>query len=314
MPDDPNEPKEVKQDVNSTVNPSPAEQEPVNEPTEGSEPAESPPQESEPDQETNQGTNQETTATIVNHTDIDDRGISWKNRAIEAERKAQEIPQLIRQTVEEVTRNQQPKKEEYTREHIPALRKYANENPSYADWVETQIEDIRSREIANVVKKELGEIKQAQTNEINRQQSEQWVMNHPKFKECFVKDITGNTQWNYNHPLTSIIGKYLNQVDPTTNKPVKDRPDALMVASKMAYADYILNSEPVAMGKVNQLKKELRKTQKAQITPGGGAPSNAPARSTVKKSLEEYNKTYNSANIQSAVKAFLVADGILKDG
>ena len=301
-------PGEEEQDVNPpAANPSPADPESVNEETEAQEAVE----ETTP-QENEQGQDAPAAPPQVNE-DVDERGIPWKNRAIEAERKSQEIPQLIRQTVEEVTRaNAQPKKEEYNREHIPALKKYAADNPQYADWVETQIEDIRGREVANIVKKELGDMKQQQTNEMTRQQSEAWVLNHPKFKDCFVGQ-EGAKQWNYQNPLTAVIGRYLNQIDPVTGKAVKDRPDGLAVAARMAYADHVLNTEPAQTGKVNQLKKELRKTQKTQITPSVGAPTSAAPKSKVRGHLDEYGRTYNPKKVQDATKAFLVASGILKE-
>ena len=301
MPD-PIDPK----DVNPTENPSPVEpQEPVNDNTG------TPPAEDATTQEQGESQAQEITEPVANEA-VDASGIPWKNRAIEAERKSTDIIPQIRQIVEELTVKQQPKKEEYTRDHIPQLRQYAKDNPQYADWVEQQVSDIHVREVRNVVKQELGEMKQAQTNEVTRQQSEQWVINHPKFKDCFV-DVNGAKQWNYQNPLTTIIGKYLNQVDPVTNKPVKDRPDGLMVAARMAYADHALNAEPTMTAKTNQLKKDLRKTQKTQITPGGGAPVPKTPRSAVKDSMADYGKTLNQKSVHSAVKAYLVADGKLKE-
>lgn len=239
---------------------------------------------------------------------MDERGIPWKNRAMEAERKANEIPQIIRQTVEELTQSQQ--KPKYT---IEQLEQYAIENPQHRPWVEAQKATLIQENLKVVLKGEM-EAKERQTQEIAvRQQSEQWVVAHPKFKDCFVTDAGGRKSWNMANPLTHVIGNYLNQVDPATGKLVKDRPDGLVVAAKMAYADHSLNMEPQTIKKVTQLQKDLRKSQKSQMIPAGNAQSTVVTKSNVRKSLDNYNKSYNKSDIQAATKSFLLASGLIKE-
>lgn len=294
-------PEPEDQDVNAAENPSPAEQEPVNPPTEEQPSAEdTTPQEPEPAQAP-------ASQTVL---DVDEQGTPWKNRAIEAERKFSDVPHIIRQTVEELTKANTPAQPEYT---IDQLEKYALENPQYRPWVENEKAKIITRNLEKSLDAKLEANKKVQSDEIVRQQSEAWVTQHPKFKDCFTKDAAGRTVWNYQNPLTPIIGNYLQQTDPTTGRPVKERPDGLLVAAKLAYADHALTVEPAQAGKVNQLKRDLRKAQKSQITPPGTPSSSAPARSEVKKALETYNKTYNKSNIHNAVKAFLIADGKIKE-
>jgi hypothetical protein len=146
-----------------------------------------------------------------------------------------------------------------------------------------------------------------------RQQSEQWVVAHPKFKECFSSDAFGNKIWNMSHPLTQAMGAILNTTDPITGKMVKDRPDGLRVAAEMAYGRLMLSNEPKAIGQVNQLKKDLRKVQKQTIVQGGGTPQAVSPKSPVRKHLESYTKTYSKNDIKSATKDFLLASGLIKE-
>jgi hypothetical protein len=240
---------------------------------------------------------------------IDDRGVSWKNRAMEAERKFNEVPNIIRQTVEEVITKQQ-KPPEYT---IDQLEAYALEKPEYRPWVENQKAMIIQRNLEKTWDEKLQVVeKKTQETQI-RQQSEQWVTNHPEFKDCFVNDAYGNKVWNMSNPLTQLMGNYLNQIDTTTGKHIKDRPDGLTVAAKLAYADYALNSKPKVGAQVNQLKKDLRKVQKQTMVQGSGNPVPQATKNDVRKNLDSYNKTYNKQDISNATKAYLAAAGLLKE-
>lgn len=240
--------------------------------------------------------------------------VDWKNRYMESQRKLNEMPQVIKQTVEEVLATKKDQPQQYTRENIPQLRQYAKDNPQYADWVDNQIEDIRSRDLANTIKAEVSNMKKEQVDTRTREQSEQWVLNHPKFKDCFTIDpITKGKVWNMGNPLTALMGQVLNTVDPATGKLVKDRADGLVVAAEMAYGRYALSSENQAVVKQQQLRKDLRKSQKVTMTPmGGNAPIQA-VRGGVRKALDNFNKSYAKSDLRDATRAHLVSIGLIKE-
>lgn len=245
---------------------------------------------------------------------VDDSGVPWKNRAIEAERKYQDIPNLIRQSVEELTRNQQPKQPEQPQYTIEQLETFAQANPHQRGWVEAQKAQIIQGNLECTMKTELdARDRRMQEGQI-RQQSENWVVNHPQFKDCFVTDAVGNKQWNTAHPLTGIIGHYLNQTDTVTGKRVSERADGIIVAAKMAYADYALNSGQKTASQTAALRKTLRKTQRqTMVTPAGpAAPSSSP-RSAVRKSIDNYNKTYDKKDITRAVRSVLQLGGMITE-
>lgn len=242
--------------------------------------------------------------------DLDERGVPWKNRAMEAERKFQtEIPNVIRQTVEELNKTQQ-KQPEYT---VEQLEQFAIENPNQRPWVEAQKHQLFQKNMMTALDVKLQAKDQQTRDESIRVQSEQWVTSHPKFKECFV-DVGGAKQWNHSNPLTHVIGNYLNQVDPSTGRLVKDRADGLIVAAKMAYADQALNLDAKSSTQAAQLKKDLRKAQKGQMMGGAGTQATSgQSKTEVRKSLDNYNKTYDKSDISRATKAFLIASGHIKE-
>lgn len=279
-----------------------------------------PQQEEQVNQETSDATDagvpasQETTQTQqqpVPFEAVDEQGVPWKNRAMEASKRLEQMPEVIKQTVQEVMQAQQ--KPVYTKEHIPQLRQFAIDNPAQAQWVENTIEEIRANETKKVVTDTLTSFQREQQNNQIRQQSEAWVTSHPEFKQCFTQDLMGNKTWNMANPLTQIMSQILNQVDPTTGKLVKDRPDGLVVAAEVAYGRFALHTKGKTQTQVTALKRDLRKVQKQTVTQGVGTGNAPQGQSPVRKALDNYNKSYNKKDIQDATKAFLLKQGIIKE-
>lgn len=247
------------------------------------------------------------------HPDLfDEHGIPWKNRAVEAARKLQDTASIVKETVQEALQSQN-KKEVYTKENIPALKRFAVDNPEQADWVDQQIEDIRSRETANLVEQKLTNHQQKITDAQTRQQAEAWITNDAVFKGCFVDSPTGKV-WNQADPLAQHVMQILNSPDPLTGKLVKDRPDALFIAADMAYGRFARMNMNKSNGQVTQLRKDLRKSQQKTMVPGGGkAPVVAPTRSPVRKALDNFTKSSSKHDLQEATKQHLLGIGVIKE-
>lgn len=247
--------------------------------------------------------------------EVDERGIPWKNRAMELERKLNEMPTIIQKTVQEsLAQNQQAQqtqtKPQYT---VAQLEQYAQENPQYRGWVEEQKALIIQQNLEKTFDERLKADRQQQTNAQVRQQTEQWVTNHPKFKDCFVTDFTGNKVWNMQNPITQVMSQILNQQDPITGKLVKDRPDGLAVAAEMAYGRYMLSSEPKTQSTVKTLQKQLRQTQKQTMTVGQGVNSSGKSMSEYAQHKANYEKTYSKDAASAMTKAYLKSIGIIKE-
>lgn len=243
---------------------------------------------------------------------LDERGVDYKYVAQEYRRKLDEMPSVIERTVQEaLAKNQQVQAQpKYT---VSQLEEYAQANPQYRGWVEEQKATLVRQDLEKVFDEKLKMADQQRSAVQVRQQTEQWVTSHPKFKDCFNTDIGGNKIWNMTNPLTQMMAGILNQQDPVTGKLVKDRPDGLAIAAEMAYGRYMLSSEPKSQSTVKTLQKQLRQTQKQTMTVGQGVNSSGKSMSEVQTHLANYQKTYSSKDAQGATKAYLKSIGIIKE-
>ncbi len=242
---------------------------------------------------------------------VDERGVPWKNRAMELERKFNDVPSVIEQTVQKALASQKEvAPPEYT---IEQLEQYAQENPQYRGWAEARKFEVLQKNIEKSQDQKIMAIEQKQKEQNVRSQSENWVVTHPKFKECFNTDMYGNKVWNMNHPLTQVISSQLNQVDPTTGKYLRDRPDGLAIAAKLAYADYSLMNEGKVKTQVQKLNKDLRSVQKRTLVEGSGVQPQGGNTDEFRKLSSQYSQTQNTKDLRAATKALLKKSGILRE-
>jgi hypothetical protein len=237
----------------------------------------------------------------------DDR--KWKNISMELRRKLDEVPSTIERTVQEAIQKnvkiQQTQQEpEYT---IQQLEEWLMDNPQYKPQVEAKKAEIIQKNLEKSWDAKLKAVEDTKNNEIKRQQAEQWVVNHPKFKDCFANDISGNKVWNMSNPLTQSMNSYLNHPD------VKGRPDGILLAAKMAYADYSLSDEPKAKTEVRKLQKDLKAIQKKTMVQGGGVSAKVNAGSDVQKALQRFNQSYSKDDLRAATKSLLKAQGLISE-
>lgn len=242
----------------------------------------------------------------------DDRGVPWKNVAMEARRKLEEAPQIIRQTVDEVMKeHNKAKQPEYTIEQLEA---FAIENPHNRPWAEARKAEIIQRNLEKTLDTRLQEDKRVSREQTIRQESEAWVVNNPVLKDCFVSDATGAKVWNYANPLTQVMGRVLQEIDPATGKKVQDHPAGLRIAAEIAYGRMMLTGGQATTKQVTQLKRDLRKVQKQTIIPSAGAAPQAQSpRSGVRKSLDNFVKTGSKQELRAATRSYLAASGIIKE-
>lgn len=246
---------------------------------------------------------------------VDERGVDYRNVAMEYRRKLDEMPGIIQKTVQEalaVSQQQQQlqNKPTYT---VSQLEQYAQENPSYRGWVEEQKALLLKQDLEKTFDERLKAERQQTSNAQVRQQTEQWVTSHPKFKDCFVTDLSGGKQWNMNNPLTQLMSNILNQQDPVTGKMVKDRPDGLAIAAEMAYGRYALTQEGKTQNSVQKLQKDLRKVQKQTMTVGTGVNSSSKGMSEYAQHKANYEKTYSKNDATAMTKSYLKSIGIIKE-
>ena len=228
--------------------------------------------------------------------ELDERGIPWKNRAMENERKLRELEDKFK-TIEQTN---QPKK--YT---VQELESFALNNPEHRPWVEEEKAKLLQDSILGKVKEETQKEMQAREFELGRQRALEVAIS--QFPEIAIKDAQGRfVGWNNASPLTQSVARYMQDPD------VAKRPDGLIVAAKLAYADQAMSQIQTSQKQVSKLKSQVKKIEQKTFVEGGGKPVSAPL-NPVRKAVEQFKTTGSSSDAKSAMGAYLRASGILKE-
>jgi len=233
---------------------------------------------------------------------VDERGVPWKNVAMEWQRKFQEVAneesleKVARKVLEEYQQKQQPQRE-YT---IAELEQFAIEHPQYRPWVEEQKLAILEKRTSRLAEEKVKEVEKKQQEAIIRQQAEQWVTNHPRLQECFVSDPLGRKVWNFQHPLTQLISGYMKEPE------LQKRPDGLMIATKLALADYMDTQLNNTQKKTKALQQNLKKVQKATLVEGGSPQEDViKSKSQYQKAFEAFRSTGSKDALKEVLKTKL---------
>jgi hypothetical protein len=235
---------------------------------------------------------------------VDEHGIPWKNRAMELQRKMAETVDNLPRIVEETIAKTQVKPAESQKYTFEQLEQIAIDRPELRPQVEAEKEKLREARLEAKNKTFLQEIESKKQADVAKYQAEQWVLNHPKFKECFVDSPNGK-QWNMAHPLSQIIAQTMNNPD------IKGRPDALAVAARVAYGDYMLQGEPKVTKQVKTLQGQLKQTQKKTLIEGNGQVNTQGAPDDFAKARDELRRTGSRRAAEDAVKLHLKKSGLL---
>lgn len=240
---------------------------------------------------------------------LDDRGVPWKNVAMESQRKLEDAISRLEKLGSQGQQGSQEK--EMT---IEQLENIALERPDLRPQVEARKAEIIQKNFERSQEKRMQEMETKQRDLSVRQQTENWVVSHPEFKDCFIDDpMTGGKAFNPTNPLAQTILSAYNQFDPISGRKLSDRPDGLRIAAELSLARMYLNNKSKTNNQITQLKRDLKKTQKQAMVVGGGAPAVASKVSEIRKSLDNYQKTNSSKDAFAAVKSLLHQQGILKE-
>jgi hypothetical protein len=191
---------------------------------------------------------------------------------------------------------------------ISQLEQFAMERPDQRPWVEEEKAKIVQQGFMKLTEEKVKEVEVKQRAETVRNQSVNWAFNHPRLQECFTKDGLGNKVWNESHPLTQMIGKNLSDPD------LKKRPDSLVIATKLALADYMDSQASISQRKVKVLQQNLKKVQRGTMIEGGGQTATKVVKDEFSRAKEALigNKANKDA-AHTAVKAYLKKYGVIEE-
>lgn len=247
-------------------------------------------------------TAEEQIKTPLNAELYDERGVPWKNVALEHRRKFEEtqsnLPKLI---AEEVAKLSQPQQKQYT---IGELERFALENPEHRAWVEEE----KAKVIRDSISKEMDAKVQAQT----KKQQEEFVRKDTfssvitQFPDMVVKDNQGKfVGWNNFSPMTQAVSKYM------ANPDIGNRPDGLMIASKLAFADLAFQKAPQTAKTMKTMKSQLRKAQAQTFVEGSGKkPGTSNPNTQLKERLAQTGSREDGAAV---MRNILKAKGMIKE-
>jgi hypothetical protein len=254
--------------------------------------------------EQSQEVNQEIIPTVApfNAELYDERGVPWKNVAMEQRRKYEEtqsnLPKLVAEEIAKST--QQTKK--YS---IAELEQFAQANPEHRAWAEQEKMSVLKSEIASEFNQRIEATALQARNENVRAQTFNRVLSN--FPDIAFRDQQGNfLGWNNANPMTQAMGKYMSSPD------ISSRPDGLEIASKLAYADTMLSKNPQTAKTIASLKSQVKKVQAQTFVEGGGrkVTDNVPPS---KKHLDRVAQTGKPEDAAGVFMNMFKAQGILKD-
>lgn len=235
--------------------------------------------------------------------DLDERGVPWKNRALEYERKLREtsesLPKLIEKSIAENLGKQQPQEKEMTFEQLEA---FAIEKPEYRAWVEGEKEKLREKKAERRLADAMKRTETAKETEFKKKQSLDYVAQN--YSEMFSKDKQGRIMdWDHNHPMTQEVSRIMQ--DPRFSSD----PEGLVAATEIAYARFARNQVSQKTNEVKKVTAKLKKAENQTFVEGSGKTPLKTSGDPVKKAIEQLSKTGSKADADAAVKAYFKKSG-----
>lgn len=228
---------------------------------------------------------------------VDETGIPYKNRYMETQRKLAELSDNLPKIIEETLAKQKqvPQVEEYTVEQLEQL---ALQNPNLRPQVEAEKMKLYQKETARQIEARDNKIEAQRQFELTRMRTEQEIMNDPALKDCFTTNALGAKQWNMGHPLTGIIGDLMRNPD------IANRPDALRIASDIAYGRYMRDVAANSTKQAKNMQALVRREQKKTLVESG-TPNGSVSNDGFAKAKAELAKTGSKSAAKNAVLEYM---------
>jgi hypothetical protein len=233
---------------------------------------------------------------------VDEQGVPFKNRYMEAQRKLAELSERQQRMEETLAKQQAPQERKLT---IQELEQYALQNPSLRPEVEAEKFNRQQEQLLKAMEERDHRIASQARYESEIREYTNTVLNDPKNKDFIVTNAMGQKIFNQNHPITQSVAQYLQ--DPR----LKGQPDAIVIAAKLARTDYADQIATKATTQAKVLQANLKREQKKTMVEGGSAVGRGGG-DDLSKAKEELSRTGTSKAAQSAIGALLKKQGILR--
>lgn len=235
---------------------------------------------------------------------VDETGIPYKNRYMETQRKLAELSDNLPKIIEETLAKKQqavPQQQEYT---VEQLEQIALQNPNLRPQVEAEKMKLYQQATARQIEERDRRIEGQRQSEMARMRVEQEVLNDPALKECFTTNALGQKQWRMDHPLTNMIAEVMKTPD------LANRPDALRIASDIAYGKYMREVAANASSKNKTLQAAVKREQKKTLVEGGASSGSASGGDSFTRARAELAKTGSKTAAKNAVLEYMKKAGL----
>lgn len=201
---------------------------------------------------------------------VDETGVSYKNRWLEANRKldnlTKSIPQMIQEAASTAAKqtqvNSQP---EYSAQDY---LKAKAQDPANAAFYDSKILELQEKNIQNTVSKQLTEFEQKRQAEIARQQADNWALtNFPQLRDP-------------NNAFSQQVWNVFNSRSADKREPHDFALAAELVAARMGVKPATLTN--TQQDKVLQKERELKKLNRERAIEGDGRGHSSVATNTQK--------------------------------
>lgn len=230
----------------------------------------------------------------------DERGVPWKNVAMEYKRKMSDLtselsslktslPTMLQEAVKSIS-PQTAEKPKYSKEELIRF-KNATEDATQRAWAEIELEKVKDLETKGELDRRLSEMESKRR--FDQDQMNAYNQVRATFPLCFNPDGS----WNLDHPLSQEIGKVYH-----SHPALSQNPTGLLAAAKMAFSDYVLQQQPQLAKQTKQLKRQIKTLQKQTLVEGSGTPTQAAPETSGDKLYKNFAKSGDIKSLTAFIK------------
>lgn len=250
---------------------------------------------------------EQTIADQVKENEVDEKGVSYKNRYEEMRRKheqlSESLPQMIEQTLTQnlnKIKTQEAKPQEYS---IEQIENFVSENPQYKAWGEQEKGKLIAKQAVDELEKRMNAKEQVKAFESKRSLAEAQVK--AEFPDIWTKDSYGRDVLDPQNPVVRELAGIMQDPD------LQRRADGLLVATEIAYSRMARRGQINTKQKEVKLKAQVKSLEKKTFTEGGQK-SQPVAKNELRDSIEALKKTGSKQAGLAAVSAYFKQSGYIQ--